>query len=384
MRKTDPKTTMLAHSEAKVEFYSKYLVRYIRIIGLSRQFSEINIFDVFCGTGVYDNGKKGSPIAAYDVIKEFREEYPEVSTSINLYVNDSASEKVDEVKSYIDAANNGDCAVHYTTNDAEDSFRNIQVLIDKQDGGSRNLIFIDPYGYKNIDRNSLGKLLNNRRTEVILFLPISHMQRFTAKAVDSEEAPYIPLKNFVSSFFSTDHPIHKGTLSLDQYIDAVQESLEFGRLHSASFVIERDASNRYALFFISSHIYGFEKILEVKWQMDEDEGRGFSQPEVNPTFSFFQEEEKRLAQEQNYSQLEVLLLDFLQNSKTNQEMYAHILKLQFLPRHANQILRRWQESNELEVIDVQAQKPARKGSFYLSWENYKQSSPRVKFILKKW
>lgn len=66
---------MLIHSEAKVEFFKKYLERYLRILYLAPSVDEINIFDVFCGTGIYDNAKKGSPIVAFDVIKNLRNEY---------------------------------------------------------------------------------------------------------------------------------------------------------------------------------------------------------------------------------------------------------------------------------------------------------------------
>src|ERR1044071_2918736 len=64
----DAKRTMLLHSEAKVEFYKTYLQRYLHILYLAQTITEINIFDVFCGTGIYDNGKKGSPIVAFDAI----------------------------------------------------------------------------------------------------------------------------------------------------------------------------------------------------------------------------------------------------------------------------------------------------------------------------
>jgi three-Cys-motif partner protein len=384
MKKTDAKTTMLLHSEAKVEFFRNYLERYIRILALSGQFREINIFDVFCGTGIYENGKKGSPIAAFDVIKEFREQHPEAkSVAINLYVNDSASNKVEAVKSYIDAENVNHCNVQYTSKPADEILGEIGNRLPQQGRGCHNLVFIDPYGYKEIDRASLERLLANGRTEVILFLPISHMQRFTAKAIESDEAPYIPLKRFVASFFPSSHPIHSSTLSSDDYIRAVREALKFGRYYSTSFVIERDSSNQYAVFFMTRHIYGYEKILEVKWKMDEDEGRGFGQPDPNPTFSLFAAEEKVLAKEENYRRLEKLLADFLGEPRTNRELYEQALELEFLPKHANEVFKRWQESGDLEVTDAQTGKPARKGGFYLSWDSYRQHTPRARFNLKK-
>lgn len=49
---TDAKKIMLLHSEAKIEFFKKYLERYLRILYLAPTIAEINIFDVFCGTGI--------------------------------------------------------------------------------------------------------------------------------------------------------------------------------------------------------------------------------------------------------------------------------------------------------------------------------------------
>src|SRR5437868_5815025 len=101
---SDAKRTMLLHSEAKVEFLKKYLQRYLRILYLAPNISEINVFDVFCGTGLYDNEKKGSPIVAFEAIKAIRDEYG-FQKPINLIVNDSESEKVGNVQSFIDQQN---------------------------------------------------------------------------------------------------------------------------------------------------------------------------------------------------------------------------------------------------------------------------------------
>ena len=68
--KPDVKNTMQLHSQAKVKFYEEYLTRYLRILYKSSYIKRINIYDIFCGAGVYDDGKEGSPIVAYKAIKE--------------------------------------------------------------------------------------------------------------------------------------------------------------------------------------------------------------------------------------------------------------------------------------------------------------------------
>jgi three-Cys-motif partner protein len=145
--KTDVKKTMHLHSEAKVEFYQRYLERYLRILLNSPWIQEINIFDVFCGTGIYDNGKKGSPIVALDAINALGDSL-QITNPIRLVVNDEKSDKVTAVQGYFAANDRGYCTVEFNNKTADEMFKQLLELIPKQSKAVRNLIFIDPYGYK--------------------------------------------------------------------------------------------------------------------------------------------------------------------------------------------------------------------------------------------
>ena len=73
MSTLDPQKNLLLHSKAKVDFYKKYLEKYLGILFQSTYIEEINIYDLFCGIGIYENGKKGSPIVAFECIKNLKE-----------------------------------------------------------------------------------------------------------------------------------------------------------------------------------------------------------------------------------------------------------------------------------------------------------------------
>ena len=118
MPNIDAKRTMLLHSEAKVEFLKKYLQRYLRILYRAPPINEINIFDVFCGTGIYDNGKKGSPIVSFEAITSVREQFG-FEKKINLTVNDSECEKIEAVRKHLDPLNQNHCHLTYNTLSAE-------------------------------------------------------------------------------------------------------------------------------------------------------------------------------------------------------------------------------------------------------------------------
>ena len=380
--KTDAKNTMYLHSEAKVEFYQRYLERYLRILLNSPWIQEINIFDVFCGTGIYDNGKKGSPIVALDAINALGNSQ-EITKQVRLAVNDERSDKVTAVQDYFHANDQGHCTTEFHNKAADEMFNQLLELIPKQSSATRNLIFIDPYGYKEIKKETLEQLLANGRTELMLFLPIAQMQRFTSHALSSDEKPYEPLKNFVLSFFRSDHPIRTTTVPPLEYIEYLKDAVRFGgKYFSTSYYIERDASNYYALFFMSSHIYGFDKILEVKWRLDDEDGRGFRQPDSSPKLPLFAGMEKELANEIQYRKLEKILESALGNPKNNLEIYEIILQNEFRHTHCVEVFKRWQETRpEFTVTDAQTNQPIPKGRFYVSWEQYKTKTPKVIFRL---
>lgn len=384
--KPNVKETLQLHSQAKVEFYKTYLERYLAILCKSQYIKNINIYDVFCGKGIYDDGGKGSPIVAYDTIKKIYESFDfQCKTNITLIVNDKSSERISIVKDYIEKNKHPYCSVTPYNLDIDNMFDTILPVIDNTHNDTRNLVFIDPYGYKNIKKELLYKLMKNGKTEIILFLPISHMQRFTSAAVQDEEeiTQYAPLRDFVFSFFpDSNHPIRQNTVSAKEYIKYISESLRYNKkFYTTSYFIERDKSNYFALFFISSHIYGFEKILEVKWTLDEEHGGGFKLPDTNG--NLFAEEFALEAKNENARRLKEIIVTSLRKPQTNVRLYEIVLSNEFLPKHANEVLKEIQKENpKLHVNDINSGKPARKGAFYLSYSYY-NSDPKVEIYIEK-
>lgn len=387
--KKDPKNHLLIHSKAKVDFYKNYLERYLRILCLSKHIKNVNIYDILCGMGIYEDGGKGSPIVAFEAISSFFTEWNgKTNTKVSLAVNDISSQNVAKVKQYIESQSHEFCNVRYFKEDIEKMFTIVQEEVSKTQIDTRNIIFIDPYGYKNINKDKLFNLMKNGRTEIILFLPISHMYRFTNFVINycsEDKVQYEPLRRFVDSFFPDDkHPIRTNSeMDVMEYIQYITYALrDNNKYYSTSYYIERDKTNHFALFFISPHIFGFEKILEVKWQLDEQNGKGFKLPELQG--NLFAKEFPEEIKINNAKRLEDILLKSLSTPKTNKELYEITLDKEYLPKHSTAILTKWQKTKkEFKVTDFQTGEPARKKSFYLSYENYKKNEPKVKFIIEK-
>lgn len=380
-KNSDAKNTMLVHSEAKITLYKAYLEAYIQILGSANTIKEINIFDVFCGRGIYNNKKKGSPLVAFDVINKLLRDNPQ-KQKISFVVNDNMKPNVNSVRQYIESFPEKYCNVEYSNIAAQDMFKELITKFNSQTKHARNLMFIDPYGYKEIKKDMLYNLLINKRTEIILFLPISQMQRFSIKAINSDDSAYSALRIFVESFFSGLHPIKKQTVSAIDYINYVKDALKFDdKFYSSSYSIERDNSNYYALFYIGSNLYGLEKFLQVKWKLDKEYGRGFEQPKLTP--SLFEDEEKESIRNRNYMRLESIIKGALEQPKNNFELYSIILAHEFLPKHAANIFDLWHDKmSNFEVIEIETQKKVPKGSYYVNWNNCNPVSNKPKVIFR--
>jgi len=365
LKRNEAKRRMLPHSKAKVDMYSTYLSRYLSILTRASFVDKINIIDMFSGRGFYDNDEEGSPIKAFRIIRKVQAKLIAQKKDlkpIELIINDKNPIFIETIKEFIDKENKPEVFktyLKYYNLDVEELFPKIIQLLNSQTKAEKNLVFIDPYGYKNIHKKDLLNILKNDTTEVVLFLPISQMHRFKQVAVrDKQNNSYIKLREFINEFFNTQHPISKGeNISSFEFIKHIEKALSFNKNYfSTSFYIERDSKkNVYALFFITPNKKGWEKVLESKWEMDKDEGRSFK---LSSSGSLFES-----AYTNNYEQA---LKKFIQTKdRTNLEIYTFGLENNHLPKHSNQILKRWKknEKDRLEVYDIKTNKPNNRGLY---------------------
>jgi hypothetical protein len=141
-----------------------------------------------------------------------------------------------------------------------------------------------------------------------------------------------------------------------------------------TFTIEKDPATVYCLFFFSSHIRGFEKMLETKWQIDDDDddGKGWSYEKTGNLFSNFKT---------NLLEQKLITLISNGNKVHNGTIYEFTLRNGFLPTHTVEIFNSLQTEGKLEVLTDKEEK-VRKGAFYINYENYKTSPEKVYFKLK--
>lgn len=377
VKKQTSKDIMLAHSKAKVDYYQKYLSRYLSIMSVAKNIKEVNIFDVFCGRGVYADGGLGSPIRTVQTTKEVRANHPS-NKQFNLYFNDAEIAFVKQVKKYINEHypdNKDFCNIIYLCASAENLFEKLCDFLPKTGYGTRNFLFVDPYGYKDINKQTFQRLMRNQNTEMLLFLPISFMHRFTHYAFNEDaNNGALRLREFIEQFFPADHKIRsEEPMDVKEYIDALSEAFSFnGKYYTSSYFIERDSRNYFALFAICNNLLGLEKAVETKWSLDEKDGQGFHQPDKSMQLNLFAEIFKEENRREHFEELKTMLLSFIAEcGKTNGEIYRFVLRRGYLPKHANAVLKYLQDKDLINVTLLDTGKKARKHSFYINYDDSK-------------
>jgi three-Cys-motif partner protein len=374
--KKDVKTNLLGHSQAKVRLLGEYLKRYLNIISNDGYTEKIHIHDLFCGPGEFEDGGEGSPIVALRHVKETH--YTKISRKpipipkIDCHFNDIATEKIVSLKAAISSK-----SLHYSTigelnftsNDYANEVLELKAKL-KRLKNEKGFIFIDPYGYKEIKADHIKGLMDNDKAEVLLWLPTQFMYRFSKNG--TPEA----LLSFIEEL--TDYKEWKKNDSVWKFINQLKDGFQSylgSKYYVDNFSLQKDENTVFCLYFFTSHIKGFEKMLEAKWEIDTDQGRGWKYTDNDTS-------QMSLFVETQTNDFEEKLRIYLGEKRFNYEVFEFTLRQGYLPKHANQILQQWQKNENLTVNLANGEK-ARKNSFYLKY--LKPSDPdkkKVYFILK--
>lgn len=363
--KQDSKTNLLDHSEAKVKLLGEYLKRYLNIISNDGYTEEINIFDLFCGQGLYEDGGEGSPLVTLRQVKDTYyssiNKKPNKLPKINCHFNDIETSKIEILSSAVKnrSLHDDDFGdLLYSSNDYKDEILKLKKLF-KTFKNQKAFVFIDPYGYKDIKSEQIKLLMDsNKKSEVLLWLPTQHMYRFSKNG--TPEA----LLDFIEEL--TQYKEWKRSDSVWKFINQLKEGFQsyLGENYFVdNFSIKKEENTVFCLYFFTSHIKGFEKMLEAKWEIDNEQGRGWEYSGNIAT----------LFSDNKTNELEEKLKEYLKgHKKFNNDIYKFTLRQGYLPKHANQILEQWQGNNTL-VVNLANGDKARKKSFYIKY--YKQNDP---------
>lgn len=374
MTKKDVKKNLLNHSEAKVRLLGEYLKRYLNIIVNDGYTKRIKLYDLFCGEGLYQNGGEGSPLVALRQVKDIHFINVAKKSSIpkiDCHFNDIDKSKVQNVEKAIKDKslyyqNFGE--IEFTSNDYQAECQQLVTILPKlKTVNQKAFIFIDPYEYKHIKVDQIRQLMSKGNAEVLLWLPTQFMYRFSTNGTPESLKDFIDELGLLKNW----NPASNVWDFVNRLKNGFQSSMG-DKFYVDNFTIQKDANTVFCLFFFTSHIKGFEKMLEAKWDIDTEEGKGWNYAGNQPS----------LFQELKTNPLEEKLKEFINGHKRyNGELYEFTLRQGFLPKHTNEIFYNWQNNGNLEVLKPDGNK-ARKGAFYIGYNYYRDDNKKVNFNLR--
>lgn len=379
------KDIVLPHSQAKLDLYENYLLNYLRVLGLSQYVTKINLYDIYCGIGVYKDGNIGSPLitnksikAVNDIIRKLGRPLKQISININ----DLEKHKIENVEKILSSDKIENCTYEYYNKDADEMLQIASKKINSYGPKERSLVFIDPYGYSQIHSEKIYNLIKNEHTEIILFLPVMQMYRFKDIALnDPDRACYEDLRKFILSFFSSNHRIHNDKIdSVFEFINEIKAALSYSdQFYTCSHFIERGKGNYYALFFITSNIYGLDKMVEAKWKLNPVTGKGFVQKKT-PTLFDTHFEQIDHSREINYLKSKILYA-LHQKVLSNVEIYELALRNEFRQTHAKTALDELIKEKKVDLRKKNGEYLAHNGAYYLDYDHFKNKDSKVYFKL---
>ena len=339
MTKKDAKTNLLEHSDAKVKLLGKYLSIYLNVLSRST-IDKIYLFDLFCGEGRYSDNGNGSPIVILETIKNHYFFNKKTCPNIEILFNDVGQSeiepkklKIERVKDFADKIFRPEnVKEHYTKIDYNELVKKVIDRTNRLKGNERALIFIDPWGYKEINPEDIKNLIENKKSEVLLFLPIYFMSRFVEKSRDEEFKGGRAIRKFIDNLFGNIDDLETVKGQRD-FIFKIQDQFKtyLNLKYVDTFKIERENKNLFCIFFFTNNKKGFEKMIQTKWSLDKKQGSEFKIGD-ELTLNLFHEIEIS-----NYDK-KVIEFVKLKRQVSNLELTDFGYENNFLPTHTKKIL----------------------------------------------
>lgn len=244
----------------KLEIFELYIQEWIPVF-LSPpepKFSEVHIFDFFCGPGADQNGKYGSPLRILDQLRRYHRKRLQSWNKVRIQVHfsDADPKKIATLESTLAT---GKWEIENVEVEVNERYfdvaltENLAILKNNQ---AAKLLIIDQCGVDAVSDEVFRQLLGFPNTDFIFFLSSSTLHRFRSLPVIKQKIP------------NPEDSYHVHRAAFDYYKGLIPAQNDF---FLGQFSI-RKRSNIYGLIFGSGHPLGICKFLNVCWKSDQFRG----------------------------------------------------------------------------------------------------------------
>lgn len=337
------------HSKDKLNVYRRYLETYLSVMTYAK-FNPIFIVEPFAGCGKDINGNLGSAITAQKVARSAT-----FKPNIYLLFNDINKTYCENLQKYLDTKD------PYLEITNEDANKTINDALNRATLHSHQLFFIDPFGYTQIHGSTYNRLFCAERTDILIFIPVYHIYRFLRKEIDDEQLK--PIGEFLTIFGINENSV-KGVHNWQEFAEHIRGGIK--KVANTEYVYKKEIRHEtqnsgYCLFFLTKHIYGAEKFLEV--------------------LDGIEKKTPNLFQNMVDDQDDELIKAILSRSKwSNDGIYQMGIKLGFSKHSINLVLKQLEQDKRIVIREIQQRN---RGSFYIGYDYFKKNSPRLEILTQQ-
>jgi len=344
------------HTSAKHTILRRYWVAWLPIMATWNQ--RVLYIDGFAGPGKYKGGEDGSPLIALKAARDHRAKPKAEVVFIFIEKEEDRFEHlgqtVGEIKPTLPSNFKLNC-VHGLFND---EMTKVFDYLDEQKAHiAPSFVFIDPFGFSHTPFETIQRIMQNRRCEVLITFMYEEINRFLSHPDHPETYDLLFGTDEWREVVPVKEPDQRRRMIHDIYRDQLRKvaGIEYVR----SFEMQnRGNSTDYFLFFGSHEILGLEKMKEAMWAVDPSGAFHFSDyTSQNQTMSLF-------ANGPDFDRLKNMILSrFKGNVVLVDDLEDFVIaQTPFLKTHfRRQILAPMEKENEIEVVEGKLSR--RRGSF---------------------
>lgn len=263
------------HTGAKHRLLVGYLHAWFPIIA-SRS-KAINVIDGFAGPGRYEDGEVGSPLLMIDAFVGHKNKTPAMeAANIHFDFIEERHDRVEYLKDqlsmmtfppnvHVEPVHEGSFDVVMGT---------ILDGIPPTSGLAPTFAFIDPFGYTGHGIQLSSRILQFKKSEVMIYVPWPYIARFIGEA-----SIRAPLDNLFgdSSWIAARAAKGKSAERIlhDLFLELVRQAAGFAVPFEVDAAPGRGWAG-YTLYFATRSVLGLEKMKQAMWRVDPATGAGFA------------------------------------------------------------------------------------------------------------
>lgn len=271
------------HTKAKHDLLRAFFNKWVSIHSESfakRGGGLVRIYDAFAGPGVYAGGEPGSPLILMQALctnPNLHERWSVVRYELSFVEKHlgRAAMLHDKLEGFEAATRSGDRGwtdrvIWSVTRGSYEEH-----IPQRVSEPSALFLFLDPFGYSHAPMTLTQDLLQQPRSDTLIFLPLSFVNRFAGR--EGQERA-------LDRFFGTSawRNVPDGPDRPNALLDLYQQQLRSAGLDWVlPFRLQpEDRSNAYWIVGGSGHLSGFASIKEAFWTVDPVDGQGFAAPQA--------------------------------------------------------------------------------------------------------